>query len=104
MKEIIEIYLKAKDKAKEIIEAVVKEKKEGKFDTHDFIIKMLQDMLNTPAGNDTIIQTMGSQIGRYLSENHVELGIEKTGKRVSSKHSKGTKSTNQEWKKTTPAS
>jgi hypothetical protein len=94
MKEAIKMYLKAY--AEDIIA-----KMGNTFDTHAFIIKMLQDMLDTPAGNDTIIQTMGSQIGRYLSKKHVELGIEKTGKRVSSKNSKGTKSTNQEWEKKT---
>jgi hypothetical protein len=71
----------------------------NKFDTHAFILALLQTVLDTQAGNDTIIQTIDAQIGKYLSEHQTELGIKDTGRQVLSHNIKGTDSENEEWEK-----
>jgi hypothetical protein len=98
MKKDIEMYLD--EHAKRIIAAVVKAKKEGKFDTHDFILRLLQDLLDTSAGNDTIVQTIDGQIGRYLAKNQSVFGIKDTEKRRTSRNIKGTDSENEVWEQT----
>ena len=94
----IETYLD--EHAKTIIDAVVAEKGKPTFDTHAFILKLLQDALGIQAGMDTFVQTLDSQIGKCLSQMAEEkkLPIQKT-KEVHSLNLKGTISENQEWEK-----
>ena len=47
---------------------MVAEKKKPIFDTHDFILKLLQDALEIQADTDTFVQTLDGQIGKYLSQ------------------------------------
>ncbi|MDR1055029.1 MAG: hypothetical protein LBL90_04230 [Prevotellaceae bacterium] len=72
----------------------------NKFDSHDFILKLLQDMFGVQSDSDAIIQAVDSQIGRYLSEKQEDLKIKDTERRVPTPNIKGTISNNEVWEKT----
>jgi hypothetical protein len=86
------------DPRSEMVKTVI-DKLGNKFDTHDFILTLLQTVLDTQADNDTIVQTIDAQIGRYLSKNQSVFGIKDTEERKTSHNIKGTDSENQEWEK-----
>lgn len=87
--------------AKSIIDAL-----QDEFDSHDFIERLSIDyecqyveiIKNHADSKNGIFRASHSEIGRFLSEKHSELGIEKKGKE-SSRNIKGYDSPNQCWRK-----
>jgi hypothetical protein len=85
-------------------ESIIK-KMGAEFDSHDFIEQFLTDyekeyveLLYENISVKEIFKTVHAQIGRYLSDNARELGIEKT-ERMLTTTIRGREAENQGWKR-----
>lgn len=81
-------------------------KMEVEFDSHTFITRLLQDyekdyveLLNSHIESSGIFRALHARIGKYLSDNEVQLSITKI-KKVKSDNIKDYESKNQKWRKT----